>query len=120
MDYLLLGDNGELGCLRAHLPAIHHHAVSHQEQEVELTRCLELGADAYRLKPIRADGVREILLYVREKREFLGNGGGGASRPDLGALEHSISTAPRHCRSRAASLGSRAAQRRPPRPRAPC
>ena len=80
MDYILLAEHGQPSrTASAHLPALRAQLgptaaivmLSTSEQEVQLARCLALGADAYRLKPISAATVHELLDYAREKRDFL-------------------------------------------------
>ena len=39
--------------------------------DVSLTRCLDLGADLYRLKPLNLAMMREVVGYAVEKRAFL-------------------------------------------------
>ena len=80
MDYILLSDDGTPSrAASSHLPAIRSQLgasativmLSTSEQEVQLARCLDLGADAYRLKPLVMDAAKELLKFSREKRDFL-------------------------------------------------
>ena len=80
MDHILLGDNGAPSrAASSHLPLIRAELgmtativmLSTSDQEVELVRCLDLGADAYHVKPIASTTVSGLLAYTREKRAFL-------------------------------------------------
>lgn len=80
MDYILLNDEGEASrAASSHLPLIRAELgtaativmLSTSDQELELARCLDLGADAYQVKPVAPETVREIFKYAREKRDFL-------------------------------------------------
>ena len=75
LDYQLPGGNGDLVLpqIRAaigQLPAII--MLSGSAQQAEMQRCwLDLGADSYRLKPVSADAIQELLRYALRKRNFL-------------------------------------------------
>lgn len=80
MDYLLLGANGAgTRAASSHLPTIRSELganksivmLSGDEQEVMLARCLALGADAYRLKPVTTEIALELLFYAEHKKQFL-------------------------------------------------
>ena len=75
LDYKLPGGDGDtvLPTIRSmvgHLCAIV--MLSGNAQEASMQRCwLDLGADSYRLKPVAAPVVSELLNYSLQKRSFL-------------------------------------------------
>ena len=73
MDFILSDHTAS-----SHLPAIRAQLgqtaaivmLSAADEELQLTRCLDLGADAYRIKPLTFNMAVELFSYGREKRDF--------------------------------------------------
>ena len=74
LDYCMPGQTGAsvLPAIRAALGSLSVIVmVSSLTQEPLLKRCLELGADTYRLKPFGLEVVRDLLVYTMGKLNFL-------------------------------------------------